>query len=270
MSAGDHPLARGELVTFSCTAGLGRVTLNRPEALNAWSLAFGRALTRVLVEEASAPEVRAVIIIGAGRAFSSGIDLRIGFSTGADGTHDLREELDVHHGAINATCALRKPVIAAVRGPAFGIGFSLALACDMIIASESAVFGPSWARFGLVPDGGSTLTLATAIGHRRAFELAALCKQLSGSQAAELGLANRVVPDDALDAEAEAVAMRLAAGPTMAYAALKDGLRAAVHGGFAGQLDVEERLQTELARTTDFLEGVSAFRESRPAVYTGA
>jgi 2-(1,2-epoxy-1,2-dihydrophenyl)acetyl-CoA isomerase len=113
------------------------------------------------------------------------------------------------------------------------------------------------------------MTLATAIGHRRAFELVALYDQLSGRQAAELGLANRVVPDDALDAEAEAVALRLAAGPTLAYAALKEGLRAAVHSGFAGQLALEERLQIELARTTDFLEGVTAFREGRPAVYTG-
>jgi 2-(1,2-epoxy-1,2-dihydrophenyl)acetyl-CoA isomerase len=260
----------GDLVTFSCSSGLGRVTLNRPETLNAWSLDFGRALTRVLAEQASASDVRAVLITGAGRAFSSGIDLKGGFSVGADGTHDLREELDVHHGAIKAVCALRKPVVAAVRGPAFGIGCSLALACDMIIAAESAVFGPSWARLGLVPDGGSTMTLATAIGHRRAFELVALYDQLSGRQAEELGLANRVVPDDALDAEAEAVALRLAAGPTLAYAALKEGLRAAVHGGFAGQLELEERLQIELARTTDFAEGVSAFREGRPAVYTGS
>lgn len=263
-------IATEPLVTFSVVDGVGRVTLNRPHTLNAWSLDFGRALAAVLREQATGSDVRAVLITGAGRAFSSGIDLRGGFSTGADGTHDLREELAVHHAAIEAARAIPTPVVAAVNGPAYGIGCSLALACDVVLAAESAVFGSSWTRIGLLPDGGATMTLASALGGRRAFELAALAQNLTGAEAAAAGLANAVLPDDELPDAAAAMAAKLAAGPTRALAALKVAVRQATQPAFAEQLLLEERLQIELAQTQDFPEGIAAFRENRPAAFVGS
>ena len=258
-----------EVVTFRCQDGVGHVLLNRPQTLNAWSLEFGRALARVLREDATHDDVRAVLITGSGRAFSSGLDIRDGLSVGADGTHDLREELDAHHSAMIALRALHVPVVAAVQGPAYGIGCSLALACDMTLAAESAIFGPSWARIGLVPDGGATLTLAAAAGRRRAFEMVALMEELTGAEAAAAGLVNAVVPDDELLDRAHALASRLAAGPTRAYVALKTALDAAVLPRFGEQLALEETLQVELARTADFAEGMSALRERRPPAFRG-
>lgn len=256
-------------VTAVRTDGLCHVVLNRPHALNAWSLDFGRTLARVLREEATAPDIRAVLITGAGRGFSAGLDIREPLSTGPDGEPDLREELEAHHSAMLALHDVAVPVVAAVGGPAYGIGCSLAFACDVTIAGESAVFGPSWTRIGLVPDGGATLTLTEAVGRRRAFALAALSQELSGHEAAELGLVNAVVPDDALLEEATAIAQRLAAGPTRALVALKQALNAAAHDRFPEQLQLEERLQLELARTADFPEGLTALRERRPPRFAG-
>ncbi|HYN52096.1 MAG TPA: enoyl-CoA hydratase-related protein, partial [Thermoleophilaceae bacterium] len=147
-----------EHVIWEQEGGVGRITLNRPDSLNAWHAAFGHELRQALEVDGADESVRALLITGAGRAFSSGADLKAGFDAADDGMPDIRKELDeVYHPIITAARRLEKPVVAAVNGPAVGIGASLALACDLILAAESAYFGLAFVNIGLMPDGGSTL-----------------------------------------------------------------------------------------------------------------
>jgi len=258
-------------VLWEHAAGVGRITLNRPSSLNAWTIPFGRELLGTLTERAADPSVRAVLVTGAGRGFSSGADLRAGFEMADDGMPDVRGELEgVYHPVIKALRELEKPVIAAVNGPAVGIGASLAFACDLVLAAESAFFQLAFANIGLMPDGGSTALLPAAIGKARAFELSLLAERLSAARALEWGLINAVHPDEKLLAEAEGLAERLAAGPTRSYAGTKRALNRSLFGELDRQLSLEAELQHELARTTDFTEGVMAFAQKRPAAFEGA
>ena len=258
-------------VLWEQAGGVGRITLNRPSSLNAWTMGFGHELLRVLTGQAADPSVRSVLVTGAGRGFSSGADLRAGFETADDGMPDVRGELDhVYHPVITATRELEKPVVAAVNGPAVGIGASLAFACDLVLAAESAFFQLAFANIGLMPDGGSTALLPAAIGKARAFELSLLAERLTPARALEWGLVNAVHPDDALLSEAGALAERLAAGPTRSYAGTKRALNRSLFDDLDGQLRLEAELQHELARTKDFAEGVTAFAQKRPAAFEGA
>ena len=258
-------------VLWEQEGGVGRITLNRPDSLNAWTMGFGKELLHVLTGQAADPSVRSVLVTGAGRGFSSGADLRAGFEMAHDGMPDVRGELDhVYHPVITATRELEKPVVAAVNGPAVGIGASLAFACDLVLAAESAFFQLAFANIGLMPDGGSTALLPAAIGKARAFELSLLAERLSPARALEWGLVNAVHPDDALLSEAGALAERLAAGPTRSYAGTKRALNRSLFGDLDGQLRLEAELQHELARTRDFAEGVTAFAQKRPAAFEGA
>src|SRR3954471_18203937 len=149
--------------------GVGRLTLNRPDSLNAWTAAFGQELKSVIEGDAADPSVRAVLVTGAGRGFSSGADLKEGFEAADDGMPDVRKELDeVYHPIIAGVRRLEKPVVAAVNGPAVGIGASLAFACALVLAAESAFFGLAFVNIGLMPDGGSTLFVPAAVGKSRA------------------------------------------------------------------------------------------------------
>ncbi|CAN5537978.1 2-(1,2-epoxy-1,2-dihydrophenyl)acetyl-CoA isomerase PaaG [soil metagenome] len=259
------------MVLWEREGGVGRITLNRPSSLNAWTIPFGRELVRTLTVEAADPSVRAVLLTGAGRGFYSGADLRAGFEIADDGMPDVRSELvGVYHPVITAVRALEKPVVAAVNGPAVGIGASLALACDLVLAAESAFFQLAFANVGLMPDGGSTALLPAAIGKARAFELSLLAERLSPARALEWGLINAVHPDESLPTEAGALTERLAAGPTRSYAGTKRALNRSLFGDLDGQLGLEAELQHELARTRDFTEGVMAFAQKRPAAFEGA
>jgi 2-(1,2-epoxy-1,2-dihydrophenyl)acetyl-CoA isomerase len=160
--------------------------------------------------------------------------------------------------------------VAAVNGPAVGIGCSLALACDLILAAESAYFLLAFVNIGLVPDGGSSVFVPARIGHARAAELAMLGEKLPAGRALEWGLINRVVADGELEAEAEALVDRLAAGPTRSYAGTKRQLNAWIYTGMEDQLALEAEIQQEQAASADFVEGVSAFVEKRPARFRGA
>ncbi len=251
--------------------GVGRITLNRPDSLNAWHAAFGHELRQALEVDGADESVRALLITGAGRAFSSGADLKAGFDAADDGMPDIRKELDeVYHPIITAVRRLEKPVVAAVNGPAVGIGASLALACDLILAAESAYFGLAFVNIGLMPDGGSTLFVPAAAGKARAFQMALLGERVSAQRALEWGLVNFVHPDDALMDEANALVEKLAAGPTRSYAASKRALNTMLYPDLEGQLDLEAELQHALARTKDFQEGVLAFVEKRDAAFKGA
>ncbi len=257
-------------VRFEREGSIGRIVLNRPDSLNAWNEALGLELRDAVTEQAAAEDVRAVLITGEGRAFSSGADLKAGFDPGEDGGPDIEGKLrDVYHPIITGIRSLEKPVVAAVNGPAVGIGCSLALACDLVVAAESAYFSLAFAKIGLMPDGGSTLFVPAAAGKARAFEMALLGERIGAETALGWGLVNAVHPDDRLLDEAGALAERLAAGPTRSYAGTKEALNRMLYSDIEGQLELEARLQHGLARTRDFSEGVGAFVEKRAPVFEG-
>ena len=261
-----------ETVIWEQDAGVGRLTLNRPDSLNAWTAEFGAELKSVIEGEASDPSVRAVLVTGAGRGFSSGADLKAGFEPHPeDGKPDVRKELhEIYHPVIAGIRRLEKPVVAAVNGPSVGIGCSLALSCDLILAAESAFFGLAFVNIGLMPDGGSTLFVPAAVGKARAFQMALLGERVSAQKALEWGLVNFVHPDDRLLGEAEALVDHLAKGPTRSYASSKRALNRMLYPDLDGQLDLEAELQHALARTDDFMEGVAAFVQKRAAAFQGS
>jgi 2-(1,2-epoxy-1,2-dihydrophenyl)acetyl-CoA isomerase len=260
-----------ETVIWEQSGAVGRLTLNRPATLNAWTPQFGSELKQVLTGEATDESVRAVLVTGAGRGFSSGADLKAGFDPDEDGGPNIRKELhDVYHPSITAIRRLPKPIVAAVNGPAVGIGCSLALACDLVLAAESSYFGLAFVNIGLMPDGGSTAFVPPAVGKARAFQMALLGERIPAPQALEWGLVNWVYPDDELLERAEALAAKLAAGPTRSYASSKQALNNFIYGDLDAQLDLEAELQHALGRSKDFLEGAAAFVQKRPAAFTGA
>jgi 2-(1,2-epoxy-1,2-dihydrophenyl)acetyl-CoA isomerase len=258
-----------ETVILERRGGELRITFNRPDAMNAWNKQLGHELLAA-VEQAADDDVRAVTITGAGRAFSSGADLKAGFDPTPEGHPDLATVLhDVYHPIITGLRELPKPVLAAVNGPAVGIGASLALASDLVIARESAYFLLAFVNIGLVPDGGSSLLLPERIGLARATEMAMLGERIPARRALEWGLVNRVVPDDEFEAATGELAARLAAGPTTAYAGIKQQLNAWLFARMAEQLELEASLQQRSAASGDFQEGVQAFLEKRAAAFGG-
>src|SRR3954469_20714109 len=179
-----RPNLSSDTVLWQQDGPVGRITLNRPDSLNAWTAEFGAALKEIIEGPAADPGVRAVLITGAGRGFSSGADLKAGFEAHPeDGMPDVRKELQIYHPAITGIRRLPKPVVAAVNGPAVGIGCSLALSCDLILAAESAFFGLAFVNIGLMPDGGSTLFVPTAVGKARSFQMAMLGERVPARQA---------------------------------------------------------------------------------------
>jgi 2-(1,2-epoxy-1,2-dihydrophenyl)acetyl-CoA isomerase len=247
-----------------------RITLNRPDAMNAWDKQLGIEL-RAAVEEAAGDDgVRVVVITGAGRAFSSGADLKAGFDPTPEGHPDVGTALrERYHPIIAGLRRMPKPVLAAVNGPAVGIGCSLALVSDLVIARESAYFLLAFVNIGLVPDGGSSLFLPTRVGFARAAEIAMLGERIPARRALEWGLINRVVADDEFDAAVDELAARLASGPTRAYAGIKEQLNEWLYSRMDAQLELEAAIQQRSAESGDFGEGVRAFLEKRPAAFEG-
>src|SRR2546421_2375273 len=235
-------------VLWEVADGVGRITLNRPQSLNAWTAAFGAELRDIVTGPAAEDSVRAVLITGAGRGFSSGADLKSGFDPHPDdGRPDVKKELHgVYHPAIAGIRRLPKPVVAAVNGPAVGIGCSLALACDLVLAAESAYFGLAFVNIGLMPDGGSTALVPPAVGKARAFQMALLGARVAARQALDWGLVNWVYPDEQLMDEADELVAGLASGPTRSYASSKHALNAFIYRDLARHLRLEAQLQPAL------------------------
>jgi 2-(1,2-epoxy-1,2-dihydrophenyl)acetyl-CoA isomerase len=247
------------------------ITLNRPEALNAWNRRLGEDLLAAFDHAAEEDGVRAIVMTGAGRAFSSGADLKAGVELTDDGKPSVLGQLrEVYNPLILRVRTIAKPVVAAVNGPAVGIGCSLALAADLVVAAQSAYFLLAFANIGLSVDGGATATLAARVGHTRAAEIALLADRIPASQALEWGLVNRVVADGELRAQAGAVAARLAGGPPGSYAAIKRLANETTFAGLADVLELEAVIQQERAESADFAEGVMSFLQKRPPEFTGS
>jgi len=260
-----------ETVALTLTEGVARMVLNRPEALNAWTKQLGEELNAALDHAAEDPDVRAIVLTGAGRAFSSGADLKAGGELGGNGVPDVLTLLrTVYNPLILRVRTVPKPVIAAVNGPAAGIGCSLALASDLIVAADSAYFLLAFVNIGLGLDGGASLTLPARVGHARALEMAYLGERIPAAQALSWGMINQVVPAAELEDAVSALATRLAVGPPGSYATIKRTINDWAYDGFDELLELEAVLQQERAESADFAEGVLAFTEKRPSQFTGA
>jgi len=242
------------------------VTLNRPDVLNALNASVHVALHASLAQ-AQDPGVRAVVLTGAGRGFCVGQDLQEFRSGAGDVADNLRRN---YHRNVLAIRALEKPVIAAVNGAAAGAGMSLALACDVRIASDAASFVPAFIKIGLVPDSGGTWFAARLLGTARAFEWLTTGRRLSAEEARELGLVSEVVPADEFAVRMHEVGQYFASLPTRAVWQTKRLLDAAERSTLLEQLEREAETQAELVDTADFSEGVAAFLEKRDAAFTGA
>ncbi len=241
------------------------ITLNRPEVLNAFNRAMHDQLSAAL-QEAADPSLRAVVVTGAGRGFCVGQDVAEFPAEAKDVGELLRRHYNPNMLAIRA---LEKPVIAAVNGVAAGAGLALALACDMRIAADTASFVPAFVGIGLVPDSGLSYTLPRIVGPSAAFEWLVRGDKLPAETARVAGIVSRVVPAGDLPAEAAALAADLAARPTRAIAFTKRLLEQSIGATLERQLEEEALLQAEAAAGQDFAEGVAAFREKRPARFTG-
>ena len=264
---------RLQTVNVTVADGVATVELNRPETLNAWNGQFGEDLGSALAICRDDDAVRSVLITGAGRGFSSGADLRelgSGVVDPADRPDGVYRQLtEVYHPIMIGIRELAKPVIAAVNGPAVGIGCSLALCCDLILAAESAYFLLAFVNIGLVPDGGSSVWLPTRIGLARTTELCMLGERLPAARALDWGLINRVVPDEQLREQADALAGRMAAGPTLSYAGTKRQLNNWLYGRMEEQLELEAQIQRQMAASEDSLEGAIAFVQKRAPRFAG-
>jgi enoyl-CoA hydratase/carnithine racemase len=239
-----------------------RVTIDRPSRRNAVDLPTLAALRAALTSAAN-DDGRVVVLTGAGEAFCAGADLA---ATSAEdiARFDVTEALrDYNNPVVHAIRALSKPVIARVHGPAAGVGMNFALACDLIVASETATFGQVFVKIGLMPDGGSTYLLPRLVGYHKAFELMALGDLVTAREAERLGIVSRVVPAEQLDAAVDEVAGRLARAPRAAVAAIKRGLQHGETGDLAGALEFEAVHQDACFHSPDFVEGVTAFLQKR-------
>jgi 2-(1,2-epoxy-1,2-dihydrophenyl)acetyl-CoA isomerase len=253
-----------DLVKVEVQDGIHRVTMNRPEVMNALNREMRRELLAALRAGHSA---RVIVLEGSGRGFCSGQDLSDAQGLEAAGFEAILNEEYVP--MIRAITEAPVPVIAAVNGAAVGAGANLALACDLVIACESAVFIQAFTRIGLIPDAGGTSFLPRRVGLQRAMGAALLAEPVTARQAVDWGMIWEAVPDDRFAEVVVARAAKLAAGPTGAYAALKQALRGAFDQSLAAQLAVEARLQGVCGASEDFKEGVAAFLEKRAPRFTG-
>jgi 2-(1,2-epoxy-1,2-dihydrophenyl)acetyl-CoA isomerase len=258
-----------ESVQYDVADGVATITLARPDAMNSLT-AEAKTELREAVERASGDSaVRSVILTGSGRAFCVGQDLRE-HAANLDEGRGLGSTLEEHYEPITLGLArMPKPVVAAVGGAAAGAGFSFALACDFRIASEKASFATAFTNIGLIPDSGMSWTLQRLVGRAKALELLLLAERVRAPEALALGLVTAVVPPEELEEKARDLAVRLAAGPTRAYAAVKAAVDHAASAGLASALAEEARLQKACAATADHVNATKAFLSKEKPVFEG-
>ena len=256
-----------DTILRASTDGVLTLTLNRPDALNSFTVEMKEALLAALKDAARDKDVRVIVLTGAGRAFSAGQDLK---ERQGPGVADLGTELRTRYNPIIlAMRRLEKPIIGAVNGVAAGAGISVALACDIVIAAQNATFIEAFTRVGLVPDTGSTWFLPRLVGPARAAEMMLTADPVDATAAERIGLINRVVPADQLMVEAMALASRLAKSAPIALALTKRAMNRAGDMTLDQALDYEAQLQSVAGRSADHKEGVAAFVEKRPAAFKG-
>jgi 2-(1,2-epoxy-1,2-dihydrophenyl)acetyl-CoA isomerase len=259
-----------ETILFTSTDGVARLTLNRPDRLNSFTVQMHQEVTAALATVEADESIRVLVLTGAGKGFCAGQDLNDRKALSAGSEVDLGNSVEKYYNPlIRRLSALRVPVICAVNGVAAGAGANIALCCDIVIAARSARFIESFAKLGLIPDSGGTWFLPRLAGQPRALGLALTGDPLSAELAAEWGLIWKCVADDQLASEVDALALRFAAGPTRGLAATKTAIRGAWSRTMDAQLDVERDLMRELGKSADYQEGVAAFLEKRSAVFTG-
>ncbi|MCW2513908.1 MAG: enoyl-CoA hydratase [Mycobacterium sp.] len=251
-------------LTVTQSEGVLTVTLNRPDSLNSLTAAMLKTIGDVMERAATDPAVRVVRLGGAGRGFSSGAG--ISATDHADGaTEDV---LHAANRAVRSIVTLPKPVVSVVQGPAAGVGVSLAIAADIVLASEKAYFLLAFTKIGLMPDGGASALVAASIGRARAMRLALLAERLSAADALAAGLVSEVYPDDDLEAGVNAVIETLKSGPAIALRKTKQAVNAATLTELEGALERETDGQRSLLSSDDFREGTKAFQQRRPAEFT--
>lgn len=262
----SNPASEKLLITLE--QGIKRITFNRPDRRNALDVETFQLL-REAIKESATDESKVIILTGAGEAFSAGADLQARLEQDikkTDVTTSLRENTNP---TISMMRALPKPIIARVHGPAVGVGCNYALASDIIIASNEAKFGQVFVKIGLAPDGGGTYFLPRLVGYHKAFELMALGDIIDAEEALRLGLINRVVPFEQLDATVDELARKLAASPMISIAKIKEELNHAMNADLASALDLEAVSQGACFSSEDFAEGVAAFLQKRKPVFQG-
>jgi 2-(1,2-epoxy-1,2-dihydrophenyl)acetyl-CoA isomerase len=258
-----------ETILFESPDGIGTLTLNRPDRLNSFNTKMHEEVASVLDRVEGDSAIRALLITGAGRGFCAGQDLNPKELASA-GSFDAGAAVERYYSPlVRRLRAMKKPVIAAVNGPAAGAGANIAFACDIVIAARGASFLQAFCRIGLVPDAGGTWFLPRLAGTARAAGMMLLGEPVPATLAAEWGLIWKVVDDDKLVAESSSLARRLADGPTVGLGLIKEALNRSLENGLNAQLDVERDFQRLAAASADFREGVAAFLEKRPAKFSG-
>ena len=246
--------------------GVLRIRFDRPSAYNALTPGMVAGATAALRDAVGRDDVRVVLLTGTGRAFCAGADL------GGEAAHERYDggSVDGANGLVRAITDLDQPVVCGLNGVAAGVGLSVALACDLVVATASASLTLAFTRIGLMPDGGATALVAASVGRHRAMAMALTSDRLGAEEARAAGLVTQVHPDEDYPAALEDVLGRLAAGPPLAFAATKRAVNAATLGALEPAFDRERAGQSLLLRTADAAEGMAAFAEKRPPGFRGA
>ena len=257
-----------EHLTVSLDDGVLSVTLNRPDSLNSLTARMLNTFAATLEQAAGDPDIRVVRLGGAGRGFSSGAGISAEDHADPGSAGAPTDVLDAANRCVRAIVNLPQPAVAVVHGPAAGVGVSLALTCDIVLASEKAFFMLAFTRIGLMPDGGASALIAAAVGRIRAMRMALLAERISATEAFGWGLVSAVYPVEEFDGEVDKVIATLVAGPMVALRKTKDAINAATLTELERALELESQGQLALLESSDFREGTRAFQQRRPANFT--